>query len=212
MPSIKLIGFDLDETLTTNNSWVDLNQGMGITIAEDEELYRAHVSGELPYKDWLDKLTALYIKNGLASRKNIIDILKQYSLREGARELIIELKARGYYTAVISGSSDVMVNLIKADLGLDFGLSNNTLVFNEDDILVETVTVGLDTEAKNELLKQLCNSLSLDLTQCLYVGDGHNDLGIFASTGHGVTFRGMKIEDKAWRVIDHFSEILQLID
>ncbi len=211
MSDIKLIGFDLDGTLITNNSWNDLNRAMGITFEEDEAMHQAHLMGDLVYEEWLGRLAFLYKKHGRASRENITNSLNEYYLRDGVRETIATLKARGYQTVVVSGASDLMIEIIKNDLGLDYAFTNNTFVFNDEDFLSDIKTLGLDTTAKEVLLRSLCVNLHIDITECIYVGDGHNDLGIFQATGQGVTFKGTVIEDKAWKVIDNFVELLDLV-
>ena len=51
---IKLVCFDLDNTLIAANSWERLNLALGITAEEDTAMYKQFKAGSLSYTDWLD--------------------------------------------------------------------------------------------------------------------------------------------------------------
>ena len=207
MDNIKLVGFDLDGTLIKGNSWVDLNIALGVTKEEDQAMYDAHVAGNLSYEDWLEKLADIYRAHGLATKDKIMEILSQVVIREGAAEAIAYLKSKGYKTAIISGSNDLIVDLVKEKLGIEYGFSVNTFVFDEANNFKAVKTLGLDTNAKTDLLNKLATDLGLNLASCAYIGDGYNDLGIFKATGHGIALAHAPIVDRAWKVIEGFDQI-----
>lgn len=51
-----VIFFDIDNTLTEDNSWERLNLAAGMTAEEDYELYRQFHSGDITYTEWTDEL------------------------------------------------------------------------------------------------------------------------------------------------------------
>ena len=54
----------------------------------------------------------------------LIEIADSIKIIEGTKEIIIELKKRGYIVGIISDSYDCITNHIKIKLGMDFSLSN----------------------------------------------------------------------------------------
>src|SRR3954468_15869726 len=51
MPEIKLVCFDLDKTLIKQNSWYELNLGLGMTPEEDQALLDGYTQGKFSYEE-----------------------------------------------------------------------------------------------------------------------------------------------------------------
>jgi len=66
---------------------------------------------------------------------------------------------------------------------------------------------GDDVLAKAEHLESFCEMLGVDIKECACIADGDNDIEMFRRTGHGVTFRGFKIESEAWKVVDTLHDL-----
>lgn len=212
MSSIKLITFDLDDTLITQNSWVTLNAALGVSPEEDMRLYKEYVSNILSYDNWLGALLSLYQKNEKARRTYINETLTQYVFVSGAEECIANLKSKGYELAIISGSFDIIVNHVAQKLGITHTFASNTLIFDAKDKISSIQHSGDADNAKLIFLKELLVKLSLKPEECACVADGVNDLPMFALTRHGITFKGLPIEKNAWRIVSSFSEIPALIE
>lgn len=207
MPMIKLVCFDLDDTLIRQHSWYTLNRSLGITDEEDRRWYEAYMTGEINYERWNEILLERYVAHDNATRQYITDIFSKYELVEGARESVDHLRGKGYELALISGSVDIVVNLVAHDLGIHFAKANNTFVFDEHDRLQSIHTYGDDTIGKADHLESFCDMLGISMSECACIGDGDNDIEMFRRTGHGITFRGSKIENEAWKVIDSLKDI-----
>lgn len=205
--NIKLICFDLDETLIEKSSWKELGLAFGVSVEKDRELYREYKSGIITYDEWNSKILELYLEYGGANKENITKILSNYSYNKGVREAVSYLKEKGYILVLISGSIDIMVEIVAKDLGIKYFKANNNFVFDENDILQSIHSYGDDEGAKLAHLEAFCEMLDVDIKECAPIADGGNDIEMFERTGHGVTFRGSKIEDKAWKVIDSFSDL-----
>jgi phosphoserine phosphatase len=207
MPSIKLVCFDLDETLIEGVSWKTLNIGLGISQEEDRRWFLAYHSGEISYERWNDILLERYLKHDDATRKGITALFSQYELSDGAREAVDHVRSKGYETALISGSVDIMVDLVAKDLGITHAKANYTFVFDDSGRLQSIHTFGDATIGKADHLESICDQLGISMNECACIGDGQNDIEMFRRTGHGITFRGSKIEKDAWKVIDSLKDI-----
>lgn len=210
MDNIKLICFDLDQTLIDRNSWKELGLALGISVEEDRKMYREYESGILSYDEWNNKILEYYLKHKDANKKSITKILSQYSYTKGAREIVEYLKNKGYILVLISGSIDILVDIVAKDLGIQFAKANNIFVFNDEDKLQNIQSYGDDTLAKVTHLKYFCDILNISIKECACIADGANDIEMFLQTGHGITFKGSNIEDKAWKVIDTFEDLKKI--
>jgi phosphoserine phosphatase len=208
MDPIKLICFDLDQTLITHSSWKELGLALGISYEQDKRLFKEYESGITTYEQWNAKVLELYMKHPDANRERITEILSRYSYAKGAREAIEYLKEKGYILVLISGSIDILVDIVARDLGIKYAQANNALVFDEDGRLEGIHSLSEDEVfGKAEHLEAFSRMLGIPLTQCACVADGANDIEMFRRTGHGVTFKGSPIERQAWNVIDSFDDL-----
>jgi phosphoserine phosphatase len=207
MRKIKLICFDLDDTLITKNSSKNLNLSLGVTVEKDRELYDEHMSGKITYEEWNDKLFELYLEHGDATREGITRILSGYEYVDHAREVINNLKRKGYVLVLISGSIDILVSQVAHDLGIEYHKAHNSFVFNDSGRLVSVHADGSDTHAKLRYLEAFAEMLDISIDECACVGDGANDIEMFKKTGNGITFKGSKIEKESWKVIDSLKDL-----
>jgi len=205
--NIKLICFDLDDTLISANSWKKLGLALGVSVEEDRKLYKEYKAGLFTYDEWNDKLLERYMEHEDASREGVTKILSNYSFKEGAKEAVLYLKEKGYELVLISGSIDILVDIVAKDLGIKYAKANNTFVFDEKDRLIGVHSNGDDVLAKAEHLESFCEMLGVDIKECACIADGDNDIEMFRRTGHGVTFRGFKIESEAWKVVDTLHDL-----
>lgn len=211
MDTIKLVCFDLDQTLITENSWKELNLALGMSEAEDKQLYTDFVDGKISYEKWNDLVLERYLEHEGANRENITDILSQYTYQKGAREVVNYLRERDYELVLISGSIDIIVAHVARDLGISYAKANNTFIFDEQDKLLSIHTHGNDTVAKAEHLESFCEMLDIKITECACVGDGANDIELFRRTKHGITFNDSPITADAWVLIDTLEDIPSIL-
>lgn len=208
---IKLVIFDVDDTLTDASSWQRLNLAMGVTPEEDQDLYDRYHRGEFSYEEWVGKLFDIYRKHGRANRESVRKVLASYEYKPGAKELVGYLKGKGYALALISGSVDLYVNEVARDLGIELAEANHNFIFDETGSLARIVTFGRDTLSKLNHLNDFCDRLGIPPETCACVGDGANDIELFRATGRGITFRGSPIESAAWKVVDSLSDIQAIL-
>lgn len=207
----ELIIFDLNKTLINENSWLKLNQAMGVTADEDADLLERAARGEITDSEAQLELLNLYQQRGDVLRAHIAQILTEYTYKPFAREVVAELGRRGYELAIISGAMDILVAQVADELGIILWRAGNQFIFDENDELVNIVAPDNDAEAKLEQLKQLAAERNLAMHDCLVVGDGANDLPLFQATGNGVTFTGSAIADQARWAVDDLSKLLEIV-
>ena len=208
----ELIVFDLNKTLIKENSWRDLNLAMGVTPAKDAELMERARRGEITDAEGQAELLKIYQQRGDVSCSNIEKILWQYTYMPYARDVVDDLKNRGYNLAIISGAMDILVRHVATELQITWWRSSNRFIFDENDQLIQIQSPEKDTSDKLRQLQQLVGELSITLADCIVVGDGANDVALFQVTGNGITFIDSPIVDDARWVVDDLSGVLSIIE
>lgn len=207
MREVKLICFDLDDTLIENGGWRKLNTSLGMAPEQDNEYLRIYKEGKLTYEDWVKLSLKVYKESGKANFDYIKKVVSGYKYKLGAKEIISYLKEKGYNICLISGALDILVDEVGNDLGIDLRKSNTSFLFDGDKNLENISCIGDESESKLKILKSFCDKMMIALEDCVCVGDGDNDLDIFLATGRGITFRGSEIEDQAWKVVDRLEDL-----
>jgi phosphoserine phosphatase len=183
---------DVDSTLTTTEA-VDLlaaHAGVGERVAEITE--RA-MRGELDFEASLRERVATL--RGLPT--SVFDeVGPAMTLSPGARELIAASRAAGAKVGVTSGGFTQLVGPLAASLGLDF--------FNANELETETVdgverltgrVIGtvVDRDQKARDLIRFADAHGVDPALTVAVGDGANDLSMFAAAGLSVAYRAKPV-------------------
>jgi HAD superfamily phosphoserine phosphatase-like hydrolase len=136
----------------------------------------------------------------LLTNRSISEILKvvdKIEIVSDAKEIIKELKKRGYIVGIISDSYDVVTNHIKNKLGMDFSIANE-LEFSRSIATgeVKVPSYFLRTYksrcqhdfCKSNVLFQIADQYRVDITNTIAIGDSENDICLLRESGIGIAF------------------------
>ncbi len=175
----------------------------------DEAGLKAHVSaitaramnGEIEFEPALRERVALL--KGLPVSVIEKVIASRITLTPGGRELVQTMRAKGGYTALVSGGFTAFTSRIATMIGFDENRAN-TLV-EDGGMLAGSVTDPiLGRQAKVDALLEIAARLGLTPDDALAVGDGANDLGMIQLAGSGVALHAKpSVAAQAKMRIDH---------
>lgn len=178
----KLLIADMDSTMIGQECIDELAAEVGLKDKVATITARA-MNGEIAFEPALRERVALL--KGLPV--SVVDevIAKRITLTPGGMELIATMKAKGYYTALVSGGFTVFTSRIAATLGFDENRAN-ILLDADGKLTGEVAEPILGKQAKVDALLEIAERLGISPEDAMAVGDGANDLGMLHVSGSGV--------------------------
>lgn len=178
----RLLIADMDSTMIGQECIDELAAEVGLKELVSAITARA-MNGEIAFEPALRERVALL--KGLPI--GVVDevIAKRITLTPGGPELVATMRARGHYTALVSGGFTVFTSRIAATLGFDENRAN-ILLEADGTLLGEVAEPILGRQAKVDALIDITRTLGITPADAIAVGDGANDLGMLHLAGSGV--------------------------
>lgn len=180
---------DMDSTLINIECIDEIADMMGIK-PQIAAITESAMRGELDFATSLKARVALLKGLPETALQRVID--ERLRFNPGAHAWIAACKANNIKTMVVSGGFTFFANYVKAQLGLDYAVSN-TLEIVDGQLTGNIVGEIVDAERKATELVQLRDKLGLQANQTIAIGDGANDLKMMAVAGVGVAYHAKPV-------------------
>ena len=191
---------DMDSTMIGQECIDELAAEVGLKDKVATITARA-MNGEIAFEPALRERVGLL--KGLPL--GVIDdvITRRITLTPGGIELVRTMKAKGHYTALVSGGFTLFTGPVAEKIGFDENRAN--ILNAENGALSGTVTEPiLGRQAKVDALLDIAASLGVSAADAIAVGDGANDLGMLEIAGSGVALHAKPVvAEQAQFRIDH---------
>lgn len=205
----KLAVFDFDSTLMDGETIDELAKAHG-TSDEVAKITHLAMEGQMDFYESLKKRVAFL--RGMSERC-AISVCHNLPLMKGARETIVTLKSKGYIVVCFSGGFSLATAHFREVLGLDADFSNT--LHTKDGILSGCVGGAMMFgDSKGVMIATLQRLLRIAPKDTIAVGDGANDIAMFAFADKKVAFCAKDALKKEANIIisrKDLSEILNYI-
>lgn len=219
----KAVVFDFDGTITKprvdSNTWELMWSILGYEISECEKYHRQFSNNEISHDEWCE-ITEKRFRQAGCNKDHIKQAAQNASLADDAREVILELKSKGIYLYIVSGSIKQYIETI---LGKDLAecfieIKANRFLFDDDGVLEGIVGTPYDFEGKARFVSKVIEATGFSPKDILFVGNSFNDEFIY-TTGVETLCINPKNTDfynnKVWhnyiRKLKSFREILPYV-
>jgi phosphoserine phosphatase len=188
---VRLVAFDVDGTLVENeNGWV-VWQVLNRRYLGDETInarrFRAYLDGEMSYAEWV-RLDIEGWKAGGANRAGIERAIREHlRLTPHSERVLRELKRRGYVLAVVSGTLDIVLEVLLPEHPFSH-VYTNRIAFDEAGEIAGWEATPYDMGGKADALRMLAASLGLSPAELAFVGDHVNDRAALELVGFPVLY------------------------
>jgi phosphoserine phosphatase SerB len=128
---------------------------------------------------------------------DLLAIIDKIPIVKGSKEIIGELKRRGYLVGIISDSYDFVTEYLKNKLSIDFSISNelefsNSICTGEVKIpsyfFKDSSSLCNHAVCKTNALLMVLRNLEIENENTIVVGDSLNDLCMIQNAGYGIAF------------------------
>ena len=187
-----LVCFDVDGTLVDNiiYSWQIFHDYFKTDPNKREFARQSFLNGKFSYIEWAEHDIAMWIEKG-ATKEKMWDAMKTAGicLMPGARETIHELRKKGYKLAIISGTINIILEYLLPEYESLFDyIYLSRLYFDKSGKISRVVATSFDMAAKADALKKIAKKENIPLSQCVFIGDHHNDVEIAKEAGLAIAF------------------------
>ena len=197
---VRLVAMDMDSTLITIECIDEIADMQGIK-PEVALITAAAMRGEIEFAESLRRRVSLLAGLPVAALERVYD--ERLRLSPGAERMLTGFAAVGARTALLSGGFTFFTDRLKARLNLDYTMSNTL------DIVDGKLTGGIagpivDAAVKAAALRRLKLEHAGSEGLAVAIGDGANDLPMFAEADVAVAYRAKPVvRAKATHAIEH---------
>ncbi|WP_242390029.1 HAD family hydrolase [Kosakonia cowanii] len=201
---MKICFFDMEGTLLEKNSsldngkvapsaWTVLAKEISeACFVEEEKTKDLWLTNKyISYTQWMKETVEIQIKHGM-NKNHLQSVLSQAKIQRGAVELINFLKSQEYLTVLISGGFKELADLTQRHLKIDHAYSACEYFFNKDGSIEHFNLLPTDEEGKLVFMRHLASEYNCALEDCIFIGDGKNDVFIAKNVGTSIAFNAQR--------------------
>lgn len=195
-----LVVMDMDSTLITIECIDEIADMINIKPQISEITERA-MRGELDFSESLYARVALL--KGLKESDLMRVLNERLTLSRGAKAWVDACQENGMKTMLVSGGFTFFADRVKEMLGLDYAVSNTLEIVNGE-LTGKVLGDVVDAQRKADELVKLRDTLGLDASQTIAIGDGANDLKMMNAAGIGIAYHAKPVvQAQATYAINH---------
>jgi HAD superfamily phosphoserine phosphatase-like hydrolase len=211
MSKFKAVVFDIDGTLSPEVSWLALTRDLGASVAQHIKIYTDYKEGNTDYQTSKNRLLDLWHATGNANKTFFGRLFDSLPLDPNAKK-VIQAAGAGRTVCLITGSMDMYAQTVAQKLGIEQWHANTTLHWDDHGSLADMDYELNQADRKLEQYTQFCQENTLELEDCLVLGDGENDEKLFKACKHGVLIgRDLENETYAWKRIVQLADFEQIV-
>ena len=196
----RLMAMDMDSTLVGIETIDEIADIHGIR-KQVAEITEKAMYGEIDFSEGLIQRLALLKGLDHSVLQRVYD--ERLIFNPGAEKMLKQVKTAGIKTMLISGGFTFFTDKLKDRLGLDYAFANTLEIVNGR-LTGRLVGEIFGAKGKGQALNKICNELGFRKENLIAIGDGANDLPMFAAAGVSIAYHAKPIvQENATYAINH---------
>jgi len=196
----RLMAMDMDSTLVGIETIDEIADIHGIR-KQVAEITEKTMYGEVDFSEGLIQRVALFKGLDHSVLQRVYD--ERLTFNPGAEKMLKQMKIAGIKTMLISGGFTFFTDKLKDRLGLDYTFANTLEIVNGK-LTGRLVGEVFGAKGKGQVLNKICNELGFKKENLIAIGDGANDLPMFAEAGVSIAYHAKPIvQENATYSINH---------
>lgn len=180
---IKLVVFDVDDTLTVGKSiWEQFYIEIGTWDKIGKKYLDMFHRREITFNQFMELDVGEFAGN---HEKIIFQAIEKLEFIGGIEETIKEIKNNGIKTAIVSGTMGQFATYLKDKHGFDFCYAN-PVETDEKGFLTGKIDIKVPPMEKDITMRELIKNLDIKKEEVLAVGDSEMDFKMFDEAGTSV--------------------------
>lgn len=189
--NVSLVAFDVDGTLVEHDRgdvvWQVLNRRYIGDSSVNAERFRAFLDGRMSYAEWVALDVEGWMQGG-ATRDGIESAIREeLRLVPHAHQVVHELARRGFVVAVVSGTLDIVLDVLFPDHPFSHVFTNR-IAFGDDGAISGWNATPYDMGGKADALRMLSARLGVPTSRFAFVGDHVNDCAAMSIVGCPIAY------------------------
>jgi|TARA_B110000914_G_scaffold84139_1_gene74149 phosphoserine phosphatase len=194
------MAMDMDSTLVGIETIDEIADIHGIR-KQVAEITEKAMYGEIDFSEGLIQRVALLKGLDHSVLQRVYD--ERLIFNPGAEKMLKQVKTAGIKTMLISGGFTFFTDKLKDRLGLDYAFANTLEIVNGR-LTGRLVGEIFGAKGKGQALNKICNELGFRKENLIAIGDGANDLPMFAEAGVSIAYHAKPIvQENATYAINH---------
>jgi phosphoserine phosphatase len=189
LADVRLVVMDMDSTLITIECVDEIADLLGIK-PEVAAITQSAMRGEIDFAESLRRRVGLLAGLPEAALQTVYE--ERLRISPGARRMLAGFKAAGATTVLVSGGFTFFAERLQRELQLDHAVAN-TLEVVDGKLTGRIAGSIVDAEGKADTLRRLRRNAAGDAGLVVALGDGANDLAMFAAADVAIAYRAKPV-------------------
>lgn len=186
----KAIALDVCGVLTTHKSvWQFIHEELGLWEGRAEKYQEEFRAGLISYREFCEKDARLWAGMGTGEMEGIVERLKY---TDGIGGFFSALEDRGIVACLISTGLTLLTDRISRDFNVKYSYANHLI--SSDGVLTGGVDIRVPNDGKGRALVSFCDSLGIEPSNVIAVGDGVSDVPMFCEAGFAIGFGEVSVD------------------
>lgn len=179
----------LDNGKVAPSAWTALAKEISEDCYLEEELTKDLwlQNKYISYTEWMKDSIRIHIKHGM-KKHHLTKITNATKFHDGADEFFEFLRKENIITALISGGFKHLADLVQTRLYIDHAYSACEYFFDKKGNVKHFNLLPTDEVGKLVFMKHLAEEYAVSLNDCIFIGDGKNDVYLAKEVGTSIAF------------------------